>query len=256
MVFPLLGAVIGAGASLIGGAMNNSAQAAANRANIAATEKANAQNLAAQKEFAQQGIRWRVEDAERSGIHPLYALGAQTPSFSPSFQAGHTEAGRPGDGLSAAGQDIGRAVSSTLTQPERAYNQAMMTLQMERGALENELLRSQINRERVGTMAMGTPVTGRVSGDALMFHGAPWDTNPQTTDAQSVENRYGDLVSSLYGLGVVGSDVLYNSPSPSGAATPARSFSDDYANWAARERLRVYLANPRRVGSEVYAGIY
>lgn len=40
--------------------------------------------LAYQKEFAQHGLRWRVEDAKAAGLHPLSALGAQgLPAYSP-----------------------------------------------------------------------------------------------------------------------------------------------------------------------------
>ena len=36
-----------------------------------------------QREFAQNGIRWKVADAEAAGIHPLAALGAQTTPYQP-----------------------------------------------------------------------------------------------------------------------------------------------------------------------------
>lgn len=256
-MLPILGSIIGAGASLIGGMMNNSAQERANQQNIEANERAGERNLAAQKEFAQHGLRWKVEDAKAAGVHPLYAVGAQGASFSPSFTAGHVQPlTGAGDAIAQGGQEIGRAVSSTLSQPERAYNTAIQSLALERGALENELLRSQIQRTRVGTSAIGTPLTGVVPGQSLMFHGNSWDTNPETTNAQVVQDRYGDLVENLYGLGVVGSDVLFNAPTKSGASTPGRSLTDEYNNWAARERLKTYLQNPRVVGSEVYEGIY
>ena len=40
-------------------------------------------NIKYQKQFAQHGIRWKVEDAKAAGLHPLYALGANTHSFTP-----------------------------------------------------------------------------------------------------------------------------------------------------------------------------
>lgn len=40
-------------------------------------------NAALQREFAQHGIQWKVADAQAAGVHPLYALGGGTPSFSP-----------------------------------------------------------------------------------------------------------------------------------------------------------------------------
>lgn len=42
------------------------------------------ENVALQREFAQHGIGWRVEDAQRSGLHPLFALGGSGASFSPN----------------------------------------------------------------------------------------------------------------------------------------------------------------------------
>ena len=38
-----------------------------------------------QKEFAQHGLRWKVEDAKQAGINPLVALGASTHSPSASI---------------------------------------------------------------------------------------------------------------------------------------------------------------------------
>lgn len=258
-MLPLIGSIIGAGASLIGGMMNNNAQREANNLNVAAAEAAGEKNLAAQKEFAQSGIRWRVEDAKQAGIHPIYALGAQTPTFSPSFQAGQVAPlTGAGDAIASGGQDIGRAVSATLSQPERAYNSAIQALSLERGALENELLRSQINRTRVGTIASGTPLTGPVAGSALTFHGNPWDTNPETSDAQLIQDRYGDLIETLYGVGVLGSDVLYNAPSKSGASTPGRNLFDGYNQWAAKTRVGNHLRTGDRhaPSQSFYQGIY
>lgn len=42
------------------------------------------EQLKYQREFAQHGMRWRVEDAKAAGLHPLSVLGAQgLPSYSP-----------------------------------------------------------------------------------------------------------------------------------------------------------------------------
>lgn len=97
------------------------------------------ENNALQREFAQNGIRWKVEDAKAAGIHPLAALGAQTLPFTPAF------GDNMGTSFASMGQDIGRAIDSTRTGEER--NSARITaLQVERGELENELLRSQIHQ--------------------------------------------------------------------------------------------------------------
>ena len=49
------------------------------------SNKASKRNAKLQKEFAQHGITWRVNDAKRAGIHPLYAIGAPAFSASPSY---------------------------------------------------------------------------------------------------------------------------------------------------------------------------
>lgn len=66
-----------------------------------------------QKEFAQSGIRWRVEDAKAAGIHPIYAIGANTPTYSPQAAVGTDF------GLSDAGQNISRAIEAGQTRAER-----------------------------------------------------------------------------------------------------------------------------------------
>lgn len=99
-----------------------------------------------QNNFAQQGIRWRVADAQAAGIHPLYALGANLPTYSPvNYYEGNNDTGVASH-LANFGQDISRAIDSTRTHGERvtARSDALHALQLERGALENELLRAQI----------------------------------------------------------------------------------------------------------------
>lgn len=40
-------------------------------------------NREMQERFATEGIQMRVKDAEKAGVHPVYALGANTPSYTP-----------------------------------------------------------------------------------------------------------------------------------------------------------------------------
>lgn len=54
----------------------------------------NQQNADLQREFAQMGIRWRVEDAEAAGLHPLAALGMQPVQASPSYVGTDSSRGR------------------------------------------------------------------------------------------------------------------------------------------------------------------
>lgn len=109
--------------------------------------KENRSNLASQlnlsRDSMQHGIRWRVNDAKRAGIHPLYALGAQGPSFSPISVGSSTLGQGVADSLNELGQDISRATNTQLTGEQR-QQQVLGKLQVERAELENDLLRSQI----------------------------------------------------------------------------------------------------------------
>lgn len=130
----MLGEIISAGASILGGILgqrNQNKQAELNRQ--------------MQLDYAQNAIQWKTEDAKKAGIHPIYALGAPTMSYSPvSLGDSLTPA------ISNAGQNLGRAINSTSSQETRAtaYTQALQALQLERGSLENETLRSNLARMR------------------------------------------------------------------------------------------------------------
>lgn len=134
------GSILSAGASIVGGLLGREN----NKDNIDAAAANSAEDRALQKEFAQQGIRWKVADAKEAGIHPLYALGANTNSYSP-VGLGSFKDNSFGDSLARAGQDIGRAIDAGSTEQER-INGKIGALQVERGELENDLLRSQIAR--------------------------------------------------------------------------------------------------------------
>jgi len=212
-MLPLIGSLIGAGASLIGGFMNNNAQQQANQANIASTEAANAANIAAsqeanqknyeaQKEFAQNGLRWKVADANAAGIHPVYAMGAQPMNFAPSFVGSNSMAstslsGNPGDGVAAAGQDIGRAIAATETNEERA----LRALTLERAGLENDLLRTQIRRQVMETGPSFPDAGGTDTSLAILKHlfgNVPLGPHSSASD---VQNEYGEVVGDVHGIG-------------------------------------------------------
>lgn len=162
-------------------------------------QKQQAANTATQKEFAQHGIRWRVEDAKAAGIHPLYALGAQTQSFSPIHV---------GTDFAGMGQDISRAIDATRTSGERA-DARLAALTLERAELENDLLRSQILGskaallQQVGPAFPGGapgPADNRASvGDTYWNDAILWGRKP-TSRAQDVEDDYGEAVGDTFGF--------------------------------------------------------
>lgn len=90
-----------------------------------------------QTTFAKKGIQWRVEDAEKAGIHPLYALGAQTPTYTPVSTPDYAAVG------SQLGQNLDTAISKHFTAEGKA-GKILTALSIERAQLENDKLRSEI----------------------------------------------------------------------------------------------------------------
>lgn len=140
----MLGALISAGSSILGGILGN---------------KSKDKEYQRQKEFAQSGIQWKVEDAKKAGIHPLYALGAGTTSYAPQSV---------GDsGVSQAGADIGRAIQSQQEPRGRtsAVTATAQRLELQNAALRNELLATQIAKLKQPGTGPGIAVDS--SGDLI-----------------------------------------------------------------------------------------
>lgn len=108
-----------------------------------------------QKEFAQMGIRWKVEDAKAAGIHPLVALGASTQGYSPTAVIGEVDHSMS-DMSQRLGQDLSRAFSATSTSFERAAER----LKLENLATQNELLKEDLRAKRASNPPMPLPVAG------------------------------------------------------------------------------------------------
>ncbi|AXH73285.1 MAG: DNA pilot protein [Microviridae sp.] len=200
-IAPILGSLASGAMSLIGGQKANEQKAAGQE-----------REIELQKEFAQNGLRWKVEDAQRAGVHPLAALGATGAQYSPVGLGDNDTAAS----FSAAGQDFSRAIDATRTQPERmgAIGAKMQTLGLERASLENDLLRAQIldiTRPRTPPFPLaGTDyaMPGQPASGGLKVAGVPIVKDKGWSDAQDVEDRYGDLVQMVYGAGVLGADGL------------------------------------------------
>lgn len=114
-----------------------------------------------QKEFAQNGIKWRVEDAKRSGIHPLYALGAQVTPYSPVSV---------GDGgFSAMGQDLSRAYMATRTEEEKVD---VMAQQLQAAQLRNvDASTRLLEAQTIRTLRPENPAP--FPGSSYMISGQP-----------------------------------------------------------------------------------
>lgn len=188
---------------------------------IEADKQLQAQNIANQKEFAQQGIRWKVADAQAAGLHPLAALGAQTSSFS-NVVGGDIPIAKTDFG--GMGQDIGRAIDAGSTQGERqdrmgaAIARTAQVFSLEKMNLENELLKSHIAKTNAtlppalpgNWQTMTSGINRTTEGHAIKekeieqqpsdapaynrykFMGIPLTSNRHFSDGSVLEDRLGD----------------------------------------------------------------
>lgn len=163
------------------------------------SKSANKKNARLQKDFAQNSIQWRVADAKKAGVHPIYALGAPTMSASPSYVGSDLQSG-----FANAGQDISRAIdaSSSKSTRDAAYNEKLKAINLEHMDLQNELLKSQIARQR-GQIGPPMP-TDTVMG------GKPIKADPNWSDADKITQRYGEPAEWLYSPIVMWSDAWKN----------------------------------------------
>lgn len=198
----MLGALIGAGASIASSLFGSSS-----------ASKARKQEAQTQREFAQNGIQWKVEDAKKAGIHPVYALGANTVSYAPQSVGGSDYSG-----LASAGQDIGRAIDATRSNPARAdaLSQTLARYQVEGAGLDNDIKRADLAsklatvRSQVGPGLPGpatrslwgldgqgnapqidAPELKRKSSHEIMDTGAPSNVPGAGSSVQFAMNSYG-----------------------------------------------------------------
>lgn len=127
----VVGGLIGGAGALGGAAISGKTARRINDQNIAFARETNAQNYkialeerALQKEFAQMGTRWKVADAQAAGLHPLFALGGSTSTYSPVMPMMQspqvTGAGYDtGQAVADMGQSLGGAISRMESQTER-----------------------------------------------------------------------------------------------------------------------------------------
>lgn len=149
------------GASLLGGALSSRGQA-----------RANEQNAALQREFAQYGIRWKVADAKAAGLHPLYAIGAVSPSAQASYSS--TDMGRS---VSQAGSRVADHVRYSREERSRkAENAKRRLLMQDQLLLEQMKARSQINVD-----------TAQANYYNALAASARADANNQADGATSIE---------------------------------------------------------------------
>lgn len=127
-MFGIGGNAISAGLNFLGGMIEHE-----ERESQFDTQKAMSETqMQKQEEFARSGIQWRVEDAKKAGVHPLFALAGSGATFNPGAIPVGGETGI-GQALNNMGQNLSRSAGLTAEQKEHAY-------------LSNMLLRAQIRK--------------------------------------------------------------------------------------------------------------
>lgn len=244
----MLPALIGAGASIIGGLLNKSSSDKANQIN----QQNALRQEALQREFAQSGIQWKVEDARKAGVHPLYALGANTVSYTPQ-SVGAVADTSLGSAVASSGQDISRALQATRTGDDRAsaFVKTSQDLALTKAGLENELLATQIAKMRgqIGPAMPSLADTNTIAGQpaTAVNLGNPKDgprnyqtgagvvsANPLHSPQDAISREYGDeglpqipgqLRFAYDVLKALGSHVWRNWQDPSIMGSPANIMS-------------------------------
>ena len=122
-----LGGALGGVGSLIGAGINAGVQS-----------KINKENMKMQKEFAQNGIQWKVQDAQKAGIHPAVALGAQTHQASPSSVAPDV-----GSGVAGAFKHFGSAIDSFIDDKEEERQLALESARLDNAIKAEDLKKAQ-----------------------------------------------------------------------------------------------------------------
>ena len=208
----LAGGALGAVGSLIGGRESQK-----NAANI------NYQNYLAQKEFAQNSIQWRVEDAKKAGLHPLFALGGGGASYSPSSQVGDS-------GVSQAFGRLGQSLSNFQLREERELTEQQKQsneLDLDYKRLRNAQMKQQLDglKDEVALSKLGQSV-----GGAALVEGASLNT-PKKVKAFNSQNSNDSLQSVAKNYGVtlerdpLGNYAVYPDPD----STSGQAYSEGIA---------------------------
>jgi len=153
----LLGSLLGSVGSIFGADRTAQAQ-----------EQTARNNMLMQQEFAQSGVQWRARDAseaeKNTGINRLTLLGAPTASF--SNVVGASDAGA---GVSAAGQQIGRAIGALADKTTRLDQLNEQLVEAKIANINSDTVKNQAAASKMAVVAQ----PGSGPGIPLPIE-APW----------------------------------------------------------------------------------
>lgn len=231
----IAGSLIGAGSSLAGGMIN------ATTSKIIAREQ-----MRLQKEFAQNGIQWRVEDAKKAGLHPLYAIGASGATYTPVSQ----DSSAMGNAVADAGAYLGKAVDQSIDRATRKEleqenveyqrlmregNIEMMRQNILGKKLDNDYVMQQLKNSQK-TLASGNP--GRPLAVSTPM-GEIFVNNPDVKRYTSKVS--GNGASALAGVNLKKADVTLSTPENPAQVAGANS---DYQLIRSRDGYEIVASQP------------
>lgn len=189
-------------------------------------DDAGEKNAALQREFAQNSLRWKVQDAKAAGLSPYAAIGASGYQAAPSYVGDTSLSG----GLQSLGQDISRAFHATRTGPERTLAALQLQragLENEHARLENELVKSQIARIKANdNPPFPNPYDQGIEGNtstSITLERTPIGLRPVPTIDSAMRNQslfYGAeqwLQTRLGGMGALDKKMTLKYPLPDAA---------------------------------------
>lgn len=226
----MLGEILSAGASILGGVLGNSS-----------AKKAADRNFAQQKKFAQNQLQWKAADAEKAGISKVFAMGAPTQSFTPSNVGGNF------DFLSSAGQNIGRALQATASPGAQntGLSKVATAIGIEGAQLDNDIKRAQLASIIATTKQAGSPPGPMSPGETYAIAGQPptlEDGAPNIKAQSRIEAADPTFPANTAGFSP---SVAYQRNNTGGYSpyipnTMAESYESDHlggAEWSVRNRL-------------------
>lgn len=272
----------GLGSSIVSGILGGAGAIGGGVIAAQNAEKVAQMNIDAQREFAQNSIRWKVDDAKAAGIHPLYSLGSSPASFTPV--QGYTGDYGISDAVSQFSQGISRSAQAKMTKEERdrlTVREALADAAMledikqknERHRAELGLINSEIARNMASSrMALANstrvpamPTVG-YSGSVIPGQGDSYATGQTQREVSKVPTSEKGRPSVQAGSPP---DTRYYSTATGRAPLPTEEAGDamDAAfgagiQWSLRNNILPYLANffpindPHRREGEYYDLIF
>lgn len=204
-----------------------------------ANKKIAQQQMQMQEHLAKNQVQIRAEDAKKAGVGTLAALGMQPMNYNP-VTVGSTDWGKHGAG-------IGRAVDAAVSRPEQSINHALQAAQVENMRLQNDLLKTQVvgsqiqlNRQAGTPPGIPDPNPTKDKPEKLTestIFGIKLKPNPNFSDAQTIQNRYGEPAEYPYFPLVAGADFHHNMKR-FWANQSARTTQDQQNYYRSRQRSR------------------